>query len=797
MQCRFLGLFLSAVLAVGFAVGCADGMRYVDMDTSADDAVVIAFMLENVSSTRTEAADGNALESCIDHAYLLFYPHGSSVDGTVPLAAVRAEISESDPSALSFRMPLLLQPDTDYRLLAIANADAYVPDGFDDFADYLHYWCDDHSATKTPLCIFHADRILPDDVGLIPMAGAIAGGVPFRYTIRNGVYEFSASLSFRRLVARIDVVNQVGDELLIEGMALCNWRDAVAFDASEYLSGNAVGRVRGILSDEEDYGDDIFIKMPSPGMSGIQQLNGAFYCFPSQCRDASPADKESTALILKAKYRDDADPSYYRVNVGMSEAGTEVKSNTRYLVKVQSVAGRGAATPVEAYLSEEPPIVPLDLPFALLPGQTDRVKVNHAEHTIEIDAFAPDCFNSFIDIPFNLYVNQSEGNLSSVSVSTSMLWPLEGRICSEGSSQYTYCTESFSEQGAGQVCDPKGTKIVYSSLYKGAVSLKKEGTVYVSVGAMGPDDPAITRTITLAGNGKQVTYTLIVRPRAAIIDDVILTDAAGDYWLIQDRNIQDFNDFYIPSVADYIGVDSEGKKRQAYNYSFIASRTLTVPGKFDSGGSAFSESQHALYRGKYHMFTSTNKKTLAAGENTVGSRLYWLKRYSCSVESDGISSPFYQSGDGDFSFKKWVFPTEKLIELCSSRIKVSKMRVYLVSEVPVKDGYTDIPVCCYLPYFCWTLGDVSNATYGYYTASDGVNPDLIMIIYFEGTQGKSAKISTSITSQPGLSRLVRPLTETELEYYKSEYLGYGSRPYRLTICHPDTYGSTSLGWLSY
>ncbi len=58
-------------------------------------------------------------------------------------------------------------------------------------------------------------------------------------------------------------------------------------------------------------------------------------------------------------------------------------------------------------------------------------------------------------------------------------------------------------------------------------------------------------------------------------------------------------------------------------------------------------------------------------------------------------------------------------------------------------------------------------------------------------------VSSIKPAYEGFLRLVRPLTNTELEDYKTNYLGYGKDPHRLTICHPDTYESEPLGWIPY
>ena len=128
--------------------------------------------------------------------------------------------------------------------------------------------------------------------------------------------------------------------------------------------------------------------------------------------------------------------------------------------------------------------------------------------------------------------------------------------------------------------------------------------------------------------------------------------------------------------------------------------------------------------------------------------------------------------------------------------------MYLISSVEVPDDMGHIPVCCYLPYSYHKFGDLTDYTCGYFTSENGVNIEGLYIAYFDHNSIIAYKVSSKVSSNAlrtyyGFSRLVRPLTEEELNEYKAEYLGYGEKPHRLTLCHPDTYESSSLGWLPY
>ncbi|MDE6740997.1 MAG: hypothetical protein K2J58_01550, partial [Muribaculaceae bacterium] len=349
MKSRFRMILLSALLIALFAIGCADDLRNRTLSDVGEGEVQVLFSIEGIYTTKAEG--GEEMESRISHAYLLFYPSDISIEEAVPLAYVRADVSETDPSTLTFKMPLQLLPDTDYRLIAVANADSYVSDVYSSFSDYLAEWSGKSENEREELCLYRKDPILALNVENLPMRGELQNGAPFRYTIQNGVYQVTSSLTFRRMVARIDVVNIVKAGFTLEGVALCNWRDAVSI-----ISGSQSGSVRGVLMDigEHSY-EASFIDVEDK--SGFQQLQSAIYSFPSTVAESGIGDSESTALIIKARYGDDAESSYYRVNVGTNGTRSEVKANSKYLITIQSVKGRGASTPLEAYSASESQLV--------------------------------------------------------------------------------------------------------------------------------------------------------------------------------------------------------------------------------------------------------------------------------------------------------------------------------------------------------------------------------------------------------------------------------------------------------
>ncbi len=257
--------FLLSAIQLFIFSGCADDLRHRSVfDAGAGDAV-IRFSVEDVSLTRD--GESEDIESVIDHAYLLFYAPDASLVADAPVAAVKAELDPAQTGNLKFKMPLSLLPNTDYQLIAIANADEYTPSGFENFGTYLESWCHISSSDKDPLYLYSSSRISPQVNTNLPMKGGVVGDVPFRFSFENGIYSIPSSLSFCRMVARVDVANIVKESFIVEGVALCNWRDAVPVSTFDSQLGNGFGALHATLPDESASFDEPFIEMPEADAS--------------------------------------------------------------------------------------------------------------------------------------------------------------------------------------------------------------------------------------------------------------------------------------------------------------------------------------------------------------------------------------------------------------------------------------------------------------------------------------------------------------------------------------------------
>lgn len=775
-----LRTIIPMLLAWSLLMGCSESPMHGD-DASTTEAE-LAFCLEDTDSRGD--TDLSELEEKLEHAYLLFFPMDSEPTDC-PIAWIRAEATAE--GLLSFRIPRGLQEGLPYRLVAVGNADCFTPDGYDSYQDYLGAPISTGKAFAPQL--YHKDAMTADVLTCLPMKGEST----FSWTRSDGKCRAEGRLEFRKLVARIDIESLAGDDFMIEGGALCNWRDRVNVMNPDVPA----GEVRGILSSEADGGsDETPLRFAAATDAKGQAIRHSLYCFPSYSETSMPTDRQTPAVILRARYGDAPSPTFYRFNAGTrgnSDGSAKVEANGKYRMVIKSVAGPGASTPEEAYEGVSAPIIP-DEDVAFMPLCDSNVKVDYKNRTIEIDAFDPDCFNGFIDVPFKVHIASKFGADASVTLkkdSKSPVWPLEGRISKNPTENFKYCPCSFATSDLG--IDPTvfdGKNEVSAKSTEGAeFSVKAGDTFYISVGAMGPDDPEIVRTLTvdLSGLGMTpslLTFTIIVKPRPTIINDVVLTAPGGqDYWMIMDRNIQN-----VSTQSTYIGRDSSGNRKQAYNYSYLTTKTgpyvktptMFIPFKQAADGTSISESSRLEDRG-----LGALTKTLSTIKTTFSNgRINWLKENEFASGMP-VRSPFYDATTLD----GWIFPTSDVMALIAGRLRMSKMRFYLVSDFPAITEEGKKEVCCYLPFHHndQELDRTTNYSYCVSNPADGSQPADLRLIYYSASRKAELHSPSMNTTKSAMGRLCRKLSKEELDYYLSGFLGYNGGRCMAETATPDTY----------
>lgn len=747
--------FIALLIPIIFMVGCSDDIRQTDVSRPSADGIRLSYSVANLY-TRGETSP--ASESVISDAYLLFFSDSGNF-----VASVHALKDSDNPECLKFDLPEGLKENTTYSLVALANADEFTPSGFSNYSSYLE------SFTETPLTQNDSRLLLqfgspmtPTTISLLPMKG----NADFSFSNTPTGVKINSAIRFERIVARIDLINAVKEGFEIQGVGLCNWRDSY----SPLVEGNnAAGKLNGILSKDGEI--CIFEDFPSGENAEKVSLAPAFYCFPSSSEKAAPGDETTTALLLKARYSLDEAPSFYRVNIGESGLPTELRGNYCHRISINSVKGSGKPTAKEAYESkEDSPVEDTDLSIEPIPDAADYshlVSFEPATPTahgkIVIDGFEPESFNSFIDLKFS--VKATETSASDLSVVTDMEWPLEGSLSSEPyKKKYFYCPESFTDKS---VVDESNTFTTPATF-----TLPEDKTFYISVGAMAPDDPAIKRTLTLSSGENKVVYDLEIRPRPVIIDDVIVEDDKGNRYLVADRNILDYTTY-----KDLKCWNDDGTKTQAYHYCSYGAMKIPFKTQNDNlSESKASETFHIEMLGVTRTYTNRSQ---------IRDRFVNRWRSSSCNDQANCSSPFYDSEN----IKKWGYVNNTIFDAIKSKMCVSKLRMFIVSDINALSDNNIIPISCYFPFFInnnddsMTLND-QNIGLFFLGSLTNSNSYTFSKIAFGCVKDTIVVEDISSTSNYGYARPARILTDDEYNNYLNNYLGY-DKPLKLTPCKPD------------
>lgn len=771
MQNLLKSVFLLLILVL-CGISCNNDVRHPDTFRPGVNEILMTY---SVTRLDTRGETTLASESEIEHSYLLFFAKTGEF-----ITSSYAENDINNPGYLKFDLPDKLEANTTYSIVALANADYYIPSGFDSYHSYIESFSDNPlTAEDNRLLLYSAAPITLQSASHLPMKGCS----DFSFTKLSKGVKITGRLTFERLVSRIDITNAVTSGFELIGVGLCNRRDSYAPLAS---GNNVAGKITDILSDENE--SCTYVDYPTADSSEENGLQPAFYSFPSISETPESGDETTTALILKARFGADENPTYYRVNIGEFGTASELKKNHCYHITINSVKASGKATAKEAYESKEPsPIEEPEIYIESIPNTADVshiVSIDQPTATgngkIVIDGFAPDSFNSFIDIPFSIKVTDTSA--SDVKIATTLEWPLEGTISNEPyKTKYYYCPESFTEKS---VVNSENKFEVPT-----AFTLSEDLKFYISVGAMAPDDPSIERELTITANGKAVTYDLEIRPRPVIINDVILTNNNGDIYLINDRNYQGYESYGYGSFNANITTvwNTDGTKKQAYHY--CSYEPMKIPFKtsdnVNTDSNIANETYHSEMLGFKNSFSSSNIETLYKSYGQ------WEKINQCDL--DNCESPFYTSEE----IGSWGYIRSLYLKETGQKMKVSKMRMFLVSEVPAKVGDSEIPICCYFTYYNKLsnsmAGENSNSV-AYLVAGTAFiklhqkdsRPGRIRVIRCNNTTIENFEPKSN--DYAGYEVSVRPakqLTQTELDNYRNNYLGYDGGTLKLSPCKPD------------
>lgn len=766
---------------------CTDDIRLQRQSIPAGELATIGFSLDGNIKSRSES-DG-VHDKAIDHAYLIFFTDEEAESESRFVAYSRAATSD-DASMLSFPIPDGMAEGEHYRLLALANADFFTPDGYEDYDGYIRSAVKGNiggpsmADLREILCLHIDSMHASPEPQFLPLIGETLADTPFSFQLTGEGYQASCAITLSYSVSRIDITNHATSDIKIIGVMPCNCQE----NCFPFDSGNHEGKCAS-----PDFSSPYFI--PFPDSESEQSLAPAFFCFPNTSPTPSQYDDATTAVILSAFYRDpsslkfDSVPSYYRVNIINIASSQHLAPNYIYRLSISHVNGRGKASPQEAYAAPASPIT----------ISSSDPNVSISGDTISIQAFHPEIYNSFISVPLQLSADSKALGLSqaqaanlSFDIASDIQWPLEGLIGTANVQNLPklysiYRTNSFRPESVDQNIqhnsppDNKTTQIPLKT------------TFFASVGCLAPDDPDITRnlTITTSAGGKSFSAHFVIRifARPVIIDDVIIQHSDNSWWMICDRNVQittrksDLNPGYPQLDPRLHG------KWQAYNYGSFSK--MKIPSKFIRPSVQASEDELHPYASGYLFPT----KPTAADINLIMDE--WKSLYR---DDDALKSPFYTND----KIQQWTcIKSSEMKENWTKKLACAKCRLFFVSDIQTRDS---IPICCYLPYHMSIKGTSTDSSQlpnlhpgdATYLATSYMNLNSFKGsnwggVYFACMDdfldaADAVGSHDAVTNGLYMLRLVRPLDMDELNLYKNKYLGYdGSKP-KLTPCHKDSYG---------
>jgi hypothetical protein len=245
----------------------------------------------------------------------------------------------STPLLVRFREAPLLNNSTHYKLLVVANIDAYINNfSFNSWKanfvgqSYNNVLNNVGQLDHLPLTGTTPDFNLPDEQ--IASDRLLMSARAEKPANREEV-----SVPLTRAIVRVDVNmnSRLADDYKLVSASIWNvpmnasiWNSAND-DFINMISGKVVQRVEALT-----------------GFEG-NGFKGLLYTFENRQRNVSQNDRHTTAVVLGIEYRGTV--TYHRVNVSLPFAGQTLERNTVHNVTVNRVLGDGATTEEGAYNS--------------------------------------------------------------------------------------------------------------------------------------------------------------------------------------------------------------------------------------------------------------------------------------------------------------------------------------------------------------------------------------------------------------------------------------------------------------
>lgn len=281
---------------------------------------------------------------------------------------------------------------------------------------------------------------------------------------------------------------------------------------------------------------------------------------------------------------------------------------------------------------------------------------------------------------------------------------------------------------------------------------------FINVFRTGPGDPDIGGEITVRAIPKNEEYETqeiqfhVIITTSCKLDEVLLP-YGSNHLLVADRNI---------GAKSRLN-DSKGFV-PALNYS--ANPYLHISGYGDIN---HTDDKNHEFMGELHGYMNVagnnfDNSLYLSSDNTTKYAILYKDFTEKNLDDDELYSSFYKLND-----LSWRIPTNaEWNSYIYPRVRWSKHRAFLLSDVMDKNGSTDRYIGCFLP-----LNESSGSQGTYWTAKyNNTNSAYFMKITDTYKENLSATTEGNNMTTQHMYRAVRTVSTAELNYYKTKFLGY-------------------------
>lgn len=358
-------LLTGAALLLGMA-GCSDLDSIFDFDKP-DEGIngnlTVNFSVQGMGDITRGSTAASEFETRLHHVHLIFF---STADDS-HLAHVQSQVIEKNGKRqFSFAIPKAIVPDTEFKVLAVGNADNFIPtadDGtvFATYNEYLDWFCQGRSYTEVRNGLkFNCEQSMcSEGMQNLPMYGELRDGaqqeVNFQYTINGDEYIITSYFYFKRAVVLIDL-KSLTDKIHIDYVKVINSAaEGYAFrDGATDLRINA-----NVTGEKPSHGVDGWINLNSANTTGGNGTSGtdgqytvlqnSLYAFPNNVSTTGTNDFRTTALMIAARYGNENKLTYYRFNLAHAGDPLSMLRNHIITVVIKGCKGRGDDDQQDAY----------------------------------------------------------------------------------------------------------------------------------------------------------------------------------------------------------------------------------------------------------------------------------------------------------------------------------------------------------------------------------------------------------------------------------------------------------------